>query len=38
MRHFDIDATLPPRDTCYLTIEPDAEPDAERRRQAWLGV
>ena len=38
MRHFDIDATLPPRDTCYLTVESDAEPDAARRRQAWLGV
>lgn len=37
LRHFEVDATLPPRDTCYLTIEPDADADVIGRRQAWLG-
>lgn len=37
LRHFELDAALPPRDTCYLTIESDSDPDVVARRQAWLG-
>ncbi|MFQ5634092.1 MAG: M61 family metallopeptidase [Gammaproteobacteria bacterium] len=37
LRRFEVDATMPPRDTCYLTIEPDADPAAVGRRRAWLG-
>jgi predicted metalloprotease with PDZ domain len=27
-----------PRDTCYLTLDPDADPDTIARRNAWLGM
>jgi predicted metalloprotease with PDZ domain len=27
-----------PRDTCYLTLDPDADPDTVARRNAWLGM
>ena len=37
LREFTVDAMLPPRDTCYLTLEAEADPDALARRQAWLG-
>jgi len=37
LRRFEVDATLPPRDTCYLTVEPDVDADIVDRRQAWLG-
>jgi predicted metalloprotease with PDZ domain len=28
----------PPRDTCYLTLDPEADPETVARRNAWLGV
>ncbi len=37
LRWFEVDATLPPRDTCYLTLVPDADGETVARRQAWLG-
>ena len=30
--------TVAPRDTCYLTLDSDADPDAVARRSAWLGM
>jgi predicted metalloprotease with PDZ domain len=27
-----------PRDTCYLTLDPEADPDTLTRRNAWLGI
>lgn len=27
-----------PRDTCYLTLDPEADPDTVTRRNAWLGI
>ncbi len=27
-----------PRDTCYLTLDPEADPDMVARRNAWLGI
>jgi|CXWL01.1.fsa_nt_gi predicted metalloprotease with PDZ domain len=27
-----------PRDTCYLTLDPEADPDTVARRNAWLGM
>lgn len=38
LRGIEVTATLPPRDTCYLSIEPEVDPQAAARRQAWLGV
>jgi predicted metalloprotease with PDZ domain len=38
LRRIEVTATLPPRDTCYLSIEPEVDPQAAARRQAWLGV
>lgn len=37
LREFRVDVTLPPRDTCYLTLDPDADPKTVERRRAWLG-
>ena len=37
LRRFEITATLPPRDTCYLTIVSDADAEVADRRRAWLG-
>ncbi|MFW2404366.1 MAG: M61 family metallopeptidase [Gammaproteobacteria bacterium] len=38
LRHVDVEVAMPPRDTCYLTLEADVESDVAERRQAWLGV
>ncbi|MBT8444516.1 MAG: PDZ domain-containing protein, partial [Gammaproteobacteria bacterium] len=38
LRQFDVEVAMPPRDTCYLTLEADVEPDVAERRQAWLGI
>jgi len=27
-----------PRDTCYLSLDPEADADAIARRNAWLGM
>ena len=27
-----------PRDTCYLTLDPDADADTVARRNTWLGM
>jgi predicted metalloprotease with PDZ domain len=35
-----VDVTLreAPRDTCYLSLQPEPSPQARARREAWLGV
>lgn len=38
LRRIEVTATLPPRDSCYLSIELAADPQAAARRQAWIGV
>ena len=38
LRRIEVVATLPPRDTCYLSIEPEVQPQVAARRRAWLGI
>ncbi len=37
LRHTTLKTTLPPRDTCYLTLADDADAAAIARRDQWLG-
>jgi predicted metalloprotease with PDZ domain len=37
LRRFELTAMPPPRDTCYLTVESDADVKVAGRRQGWLG-
>jgi predicted metalloprotease with PDZ domain len=38
LRSIEVSAILPPRDTCYLNIEPDVDKDVAARRRGWLGI
>jgi predicted metalloprotease with PDZ domain len=37
LRRFAVTLDAAPDDTCYLTLDPAASPQAEARRNAWLG-
>ncbi len=38
LRRFTIEARIPPRDTCYLSLEAGVDADTARRRLDWLGT
>jgi predicted metalloprotease with PDZ domain len=38
LRRFTIEPAVPPRDTCFLSLETDVEAVVSRRRQDWLGA
>jgi predicted metalloprotease with PDZ domain len=38
LRQFTVEPAVPPRDTCFLSVETDVDATVSRRRQDWLGA